>query len=204
MFDLKSVAYSFPRWLAVRTYRALTLQRSMISLTAPRSARLAVTYTVAVLASLAIGQDGGAAAVSVSTSNPGAPLCLGLVACFVNVHATTLTMYPYQLQLVTSQSNASVVLLVLAAAGDSLRIQVYQAALYCAGSRALLQASQQATVTSANSSLPDLTAVEAVAMLCARNFTAVEYVTALNERYVSGGYACNNPWITYNVTKVCP
>lgn len=56
--------------------------------------------------------------------------------------------------------------------------------------------------TGSTSGLPDLTAVEAVAALCARNFTAVQYVTALNERYVSGGYSCNNPWITYNVTMV--
>ena len=71
-----------------------------------------------------------------------------------------------------------------------------------AGERALLQA--RSVNTGPTSGLPDLTAVEAVAALCARNFTAVQYVTALNERYVSGGYSCNNPWITYNVTKVDP
>lgn len=56
--------------------------------------------------------------------------------------------------------------------------------------------------TGSTSNLPDLTAVQAVAALCARNFTAVQYVTALNERYLSGGYSCNNPWITYNITRV--
>ncbi|KAL3142981.1 hypothetical protein ABBQ38_003263 [Trebouxia sp. C0009 RCD-2024] len=63
------------------------------------------------------------------------------------------------------------------------------------GGRALLQ-----SVTPA--SLPNLTAVEAVALLCSRNITAVEYVTALNDRYENGGYSCNNPWITYNISKV--
>ena len=73
-----------------------------------------------------------------------------------------------------------------------------------AGHRRLLQSGSGAgTVdTGPKSGLPDLTAVEAVAMLCARNLTAVQYVTALNERYVSGGYSCNNPWITYNISKV--
>lgn len=54
-----------------------------------------------------------------------------------------------------------------------------------------------------DNSLPDLTAVQAVALLCARNVTAVEYVNALNDRYVTGGFSCNNPWITYNITQVC-
>ena len=79
--------------------------------------------------------------------------------------------------------------------------------LHAAGQRTLLQSTPNVD-TGPKSSLPDLTAVEAVAALCARNFTAVEYVTALNQRYVSGGYSCNNPWITYNVTRVsiltCP
>ena len=69
-----------------------------------------------------------------------------------------------------------------------------------AAARSLLQTSTVDTEPS--SDLPDLTAVQAVAALCARNFTAVQYVTALNERYNSGGWSCNNPWITYNVTRV--
>lgn len=73
---------------------------------------------------------------------------------------------------------------------------------WVAGSRDLLQSELLAVNTGPNSSLPDLTAVQAVALLCARNITAVEYVTALNTRYVSGGYSCNNPWITYNITQV--
>ena len=79
---------------------------------------------------------------------------------------------------------------------------------FLAGVRQLLQtsaASNQMQVdvdTGPTSSLPDLTAVEAITMLCARNFTAVQYVTALDQRYASGGFSCNNPWITYNVTKV--
>lgn len=87
----------------------------------------------------------------------------------------------------------------------SIRIATDQSCGFLTGERSLLQAaSGTATVnTGPTSGLPDLTAVEAVAALCARNFTAVQYVTALNERYVSGGYSCNNPWITYNVTMVC-
>ena len=77
-----------------------------------------------------------------------------------------------------------------------LRLKCY------AGSRDLLQSGLSAVNTGPTSFLPDLTAVQAVALLCARNITAVDYVTALNTRYVSGGYSCNNPWITYNITQV--
>lgn len=50
--------------------------------------------------------------------------------------------------------------------------------------------------------LPDLPASEAVELLCSRAITAVDYVEALDSRYQSGDYACNNPWITYNISKV--
>ena len=50
--------------------------------------------------------------------------------------------------------------------------------------------------------LPDLTATEAVAMLCSRQMSAVEYVSALYEHYEEGGYECNNPFITYNISQV--
>lgn len=88
-------------------------------------------------------------------------------------------------------------------AGLTILSSLLTACARATGERTLLQAaSRNATVnTGPTSGLPDLTAVEAVAALCARNFTAVQYVTALNERYVSGGYSCNNPWITYNVTQ---
>ena len=52
--------------------------------------------------------------------------------------------------------------------------------------------------------LPGLTATQAVAMLCARQISAVEYVTALYDHYMDGGYECNNPFITYNLTMVQP
>lgn len=54
----------------------------------------------------------------------------------------------------------------------------------------------------AQSDLPDLTAVQVVSLLCSRAITATEYVQALDERYMSGDFACNNPWISYNISKV--
>lgn len=50
--------------------------------------------------------------------------------------------------------------------------------------------------------LAELTASQVVALLCARDITAVEYVQALNDRYEAGGYECLNAWITYNFTQV--
>lgn len=92
----------------------------------------------------------------------------------------------------------------------SIKVPLHQylfRVLFCpltvpAGVRQLLQTAADSVDTGPNSGLPDLTAVDAVAALCARNFTAVQYVTALDQRYTSGGFSCNNPWITYNVTKV--
>ena len=50
----------------------------------------------------------------------------------------------------------------------------------------------------ANTSLADLTAVQAIAMLCARDTTAVAYTQALFDRYDSGGFECLNAFISLN------
>lgn len=69
--------------------------------------------------------------------------------------------------------------------------------------RGLLQASApSSSVTPANTSLPDLTATQAIARLCARDVTSVEYVQALFDRYDSGGFECLNAFVSLNRTKV--
>ncbi|KAL3163281.1 hypothetical protein ABBQ32_009676 [Trebouxia sp. C0010 RCD-2024] len=54
----------------------------------------------------------------------------------------------------------------------------------------------------ANTSLADLTATQAIAMLCARDTTAVLYAQALLDRYDSGGYECLNAFISLNRSQV--
>ena len=55
----------------------------------------------------------------------------------------------------------------------------------------------------ANASLPDLTATQAIALLCARDITSAQYVQALFDRYDSGGFECLNAFISLNRTQVC-
>ena len=81
---------------------------------------------------------------------------------------------------------------------------------YCVGTcsaesyRALLAISTAAsTVTPANTSMVDLTATQAIAMLCARDMTAVQYVQALFSHYDTGGFECLNAFISLNRTQVC-
>ena len=54
----------------------------------------------------------------------------------------------------------------------------------------------------ANTSLADLTATQAIAMLCARDTTAVVYAQALLDRYDAGGYECLNAFISLNRSQV--
>lgn len=54
----------------------------------------------------------------------------------------------------------------------------------------------------ANTSLADLTATQAIAMLCARDTTAVMYAQALFDRFDAGGYECLNAFISLNRTQV--
>ena len=68
--------------------------------------------------------------------------------------------------------------------------------------RSLLASAPAPSVTPANTSLPDLTATQAIAMLCARDVTAVQYVEALFDRYDSGGFECLNAFVSLNRTKV--
>lgn len=83
--------------------------------------------------------------------------------------------------------------------------QVVRMTVGARADRGLLQASApSSSVTPANTSLPDLTATQAIAMLCARDVTSVEYVQALFDRYDSGGFECLNAFISLNRTKVKP
>ena len=66
----------------------------------------------------------------------------------------------------------------------------------------MLASAPAAPTTPANASLPDLTATQAIARLCARDVTAVQYVQALFARYDGGGYECLNAFISLNRTKV--
>ena len=50
-------------------------------------------------------------------------------------------------------------------------------------------------------SLPELTATEAVALLCSRQITAVEYVQSLLDR-LDSGWECLNAFSTINTTQV--
>ena len=68
--------------------------------------------------------------------------------------------------------------------------------------RSLLASAPASSVVPANSSLPDLTATQAIALLCAREITSVQYVQALFERYDSGGFECLNAFISLNRTQV--
>ena len=54
----------------------------------------------------------------------------------------------------------------------------------------------------ANTSLADLTATQAIAMLCARDTTAAAYAQALFDRYDSGGFECLNAFISLNRSQV--
>ena len=54
----------------------------------------------------------------------------------------------------------------------------------------------------ANTSLADLTATQAIAMLCARDTTAAAYAQALFDRYDSGGFECLNAFISMNRSQV--
>ena len=63
--------------------------------------------------------------------------------------------------------------------------------MVAAGKRSLSQAPAPAVDFD---TLPDLTATEVVQLLCSRAISAVDYVEALDERYTSGGFSCNNPW----------
>ena len=74
-----------------------------------------------------------------------------------------------------------------------------------AGARDLLQsipAPSLAPAQLSDANLRLLTATQAVSLLCSRQITAVQYVTALDNYYRSSGYECTNPWITYNITQV--
>ena len=57
-------------------------------------------------------------------------------------------------------------------------------------------------VMPANTSLADLTATQAIAMLCARDTTSAAYVQALFDRYDSGGFECLNAFISLNRSRV--
>lgn len=70
----------------------------------------------------------------------------------------------------------------------------------CTAKRSLLTPSTP--VMPANTSLADLTATQAIAMLCARDTTAVLYAQALLDRYDSGGYECLNAFISLNRSQV--
>lgn len=66
----------------------------------------------------------------------------------------------------------------------------------------MLLASAATPVVPANTSLADLTATQAIAMLCARDTTAVSYVQALFGRFDSGGFECLNAFISLNRSQV--
>ena len=70
-----------------------------------------------------------------------------------------------------------------------------------AADRTLL-ATPATPVMPANTSLADLTATQAIAMLCARETTAVSYVQALFVRFDSGGFECLNAFISLNRSQV--
>lgn len=68
--------------------------------------------------------------------------------------------------------------------------------------RELLQAAAPAaSLTPAQTDLSELTATEAVAMLCSRNVTAVDYVGALFAR-LDAGWSCINSFQTLNRSMV--
>ena len=70
------------------------------------------------------------------------------------------------------------------------------------GNRQLTQAgAPAASLTPAQTELSELTATEAVARLCARDVTAVNYVQALLSR-LDAGWSCINSFQTLNRTKV--
>ena len=48
----------------------------------------------------------------------------------------------------------------------------------------------------------NLTATQAIAMLCSRNMTAVQYVQALFGHYDAGGFECLNAFVSLNRTQV--
>ena len=68
--------------------------------------------------------------------------------------------------------------------------------------RSLQASAPSSSVTPANTSLPDLSATQAIAMLCARDITSVEYVQALFDRYDTGGFECLNAFVSLNRTRV--
>ena len=68
--------------------------------------------------------------------------------------------------------------------------------------RSLQASAPSSSVTPANTSLPDLSATQAIAMLCARDVTSVEYVQALFDRYDTGGFECLNAFVSLNRTRV--
>jgi len=70
-------------------------------------------------------------------------------------------------------------------------------------SRSLLaNSTSPSTLSTANTSVTDLTATQAIAMLCSRNMTAVQYVQALFGHYDAGGFECLNAFISLNRTQV--
>ncbi len=70
-------------------------------------------------------------------------------------------------------------------------------------SRSLLaNSTSPSTLSPANTSITDLTATQAIAMLCSRNMTAVQYVQALFGHYDAGGFECLNAFISLNRTQV--
>lgn len=58
------------------------------------------------------------------------------------------------------------------------------------------------SVTPANTTVVDLTATQAIAQLCARNITAVQYLQALLDHYDAGGFECLNAFISLNRSQI--
>ena len=76
---------------------------------------------------------------------------------------------------------------------------------HCQG-RKVLQAPAPSPGSSLTPTVPanlwNLSATDAIALLCARTITSTQYVQALFDHYNAGGFSCLNSFISLNTSRV--